>query len=151
MPCIKEAAAAPLSLLSGRGEGPGSLDRHIGARIRLARGTRNLSMAQLAERCGVTYQQMQKYERGQNRVSASRLYVMARALNLPIGFFYEEMAGLPPLADGIAGTDQWVLETSSVASGITEVLRDPVLQLLRALANGMPARAGRRRARCANR
>jgi transcriptional regulator with XRE-family HTH domain len=78
---------------SGRGTKPDPKDVHVGARIRLRRSMLGLSQERLAEALGVTFQQVQKYERGVNRVGASRLYDMARVLDVPIGFFYDDMPG----------------------------------------------------------
>jgi transcriptional regulator with XRE-family HTH domain len=75
----------------GRGTKPDPKDVHVGARIRLRRSMLGLSQERLAEALGVTFQQVQKYERGTNRVGASRLYDMARVLDVPIGFFYDDM------------------------------------------------------------
>jgi transcriptional regulator with XRE-family HTH domain len=66
-----------------------SVDRHVGTRIRERRIMLGLTQQQLADLIGVTYQQAHKYERGINRVSAGRLYEIARVLSVPIGFFYE--------------------------------------------------------------
>lgn len=67
----------------------GSTDVHIGSRIRLRRTLMGLSQESLGEALGVTFQQVQKYERGVNRVSASRLFELAQVLDVPVGFFYD--------------------------------------------------------------
>jgi transcriptional regulator with XRE-family HTH domain len=69
------------------------VDRHVGARIRQRRIMLGLSQQQLAELVGVTYQQAHKYERGINRISAGRLYVMAQVLGVPVGQFFEGLEG----------------------------------------------------------
>ncbi|MBV1837378.1 helix-turn-helix domain-containing protein [Acetobacter estunensis] len=69
----------------------GNIDAHVGARIRLRRTMLGLSQEKLGEAIGLTFQQVQKYERGTNRVSASRLFDIARVLDVPIGFFYDDM------------------------------------------------------------
>jgi transcriptional regulator with XRE-family HTH domain len=66
-----------------------SLDGFVGARVRECRIGLGLSSSEFAERIGVTYQQVHKYERGISRISAGRLYEMARAMNTPITYFYE--------------------------------------------------------------
>jgi transcriptional regulator with XRE-family HTH domain len=66
-----------------------AVDRHVGARIRERRIMLGLTQQQLADLIGVTYQQAHKYERGINRVSAGRLFEIARVLSVPIGYFYE--------------------------------------------------------------
>jgi transcriptional regulator with XRE-family HTH domain len=65
-------------------------DRRIGQRIRLQRLNLAMSQEALAEGLGLTFQQIQKYERGTNRVSASRLEDIARALKVPVAFFYDD-------------------------------------------------------------
>ena len=76
---------------------PHPVDVHVGARIRLRRRLLGLSQEKLAEALGLTFQQVQKYERGSNRVSASKLYEISRTLQAPISFFYE---GLPDAESG---------------------------------------------------
>src|SRR5256714_11454517 len=72
-----------------RGRSTAAIDDHVGARIRERRIMLGLNQQQLDELIGVTYQQAHKYERGINRVSAGRLFEIARVLSVPIGFFYE--------------------------------------------------------------
>ncbi len=72
--------------------GPDPIDRHVGARIRLRRNELGISQEKLAEAIGVSFQQVQKYERAANRVSASKLWEIARALKTTVAYFYE---GLP--------------------------------------------------------
>jgi len=69
----------------------------VGARIRMRRKSMGLSQTQLADSVGITFQQLQKYERGTNRVSASKLYGMAVTLQTSVAWFFE---GMPPEADG---------------------------------------------------
>ena len=76
------------------------VDRHVGRRILLRRKIMGLSQERLAELLGVTFQQVQKYERGVNRVSASRLLDLSRALNVPIAFFFNDMPSSPATAYG---------------------------------------------------
>ena len=76
----------------------GPLDAMVGARIRLFRVDRGMSQSMLAERIGVTFQQMQKYERGANRVGASRLSQVASVLDISVGELFESSrAGSPGL------------------------------------------------------
>ncbi|HRK95132.1 MAG TPA: helix-turn-helix transcriptional regulator [Rhodospirillales bacterium] len=65
------------------------VDRFVGGRIRERRVMLGLSQQQMANLIGVTYQQAHKYERGINRISAGRLYEIARVLSVPVSFFYE--------------------------------------------------------------
>jgi transcriptional regulator with XRE-family HTH domain len=76
----------------------GPIDAMVGARIRMLRVDRGISQTMLAERIGVTFQQMQKYERGANRVGASRLSQIASVLGVSVGEFFESSrAGSPGL------------------------------------------------------
>lgn len=86
--------------VSRRGEGTHPIDIHVGARLRLRRTLLGLSQEKLGEAVGITFQQLQKYERGANRISASRLYHLAQVLQVPVGFFFEDM---PPPAGQPAG------------------------------------------------
>lgn len=67
------------------------IDVHVGNRIRLRRQLLGLSQEKLAEMLGLTFQQVQKYERGMNRVGASRLWDIGKVLSVPVNFFYEDM------------------------------------------------------------
>jgi len=71
---------------------PNMVDLHVGMRIRLRRKAMGLSQDKLAEALGLTFQQVQKYERGLNRVSASKLYDIARTLRASIPYFFEGLA-----------------------------------------------------------
>ena len=73
------------------------VDVHVGTRIRLRRKTLKMSQEQLGEQLGITFQQVQKYERGTNRVGASRLWGISKVLQVPVQFFYD---GLPDAVDG---------------------------------------------------
>lgn len=74
-----------------RGGGPDPIDIHVGKRIKLRRTLLHISQEQLAGDIGVTFQQVQKYESGHNRVSASRLFDISRVLNCPISYFFEDI------------------------------------------------------------
>ena len=74
---------------------PSHVDAHVGARIRLRRKLLGLSQQQLADKLGLTFQQVQKYERGVNRVSASKLYETAQVLSAPVTHFFEGLDGEP--------------------------------------------------------
>jgi transcriptional regulator with XRE-family HTH domain len=67
----------------------GAVDRYIGARMRKQRLALEMSQAQLGKKLGVSFQQIQKYERGQNRVSAARLFEICKALNVPLSSMFE--------------------------------------------------------------
>ena len=67
------------------------VDVHVGSRVRLRRTLLGLSQERLGEAVGLTFQQIQKYERGANRIGASRMYDLAHVLDVPVSFFFEEM------------------------------------------------------------
>lgn len=69
------------------------VDVHVGARVRLRRTLLGLSQERLGAAVGLTFQQIQKYERGANRVGASRLYEFSKILDVPVSYFFEEMPG----------------------------------------------------------
>ncbi|WP_149538193.1 helix-turn-helix domain-containing protein [Siccirubricoccus phaeus] len=70
---------------------PSPIDVHVGGRVRLRRTLLGMSQEKLGEALGLTFQQVQKYERGVNRIGASRLFDLARVLDVPIGFFFDDM------------------------------------------------------------
>lgn len=69
---------------------PNPIDIHVGSRIRLRRTMLGISQEKLGEGLGITFQQVQKYEKGTNRVGASRLQAVANILNVPVAFFFED-------------------------------------------------------------
>ena len=81
------------------GRRPNPVDLHVGGRVRMRRKLLGVSQEQLADSLGLTFQQVQKYERGANRVSASKLYEIARTLQVPVSFFFDG------LADPMDGSD----------------------------------------------
>lgn len=87
--------------------GPNPVDLHVGARIRMRRKLLAVSQERLAEQLGLTFQQVQKYERGANRVSASKLYEIARALQTSVAYFFE---GLADTQGGHAGATDGAAE-----------------------------------------
>jgi transcriptional regulator with XRE-family HTH domain len=88
---------------------PNDMDVYIGGRLRLWRRTMDVDASYLAEKIGITYQQLQKYEKGVNRISATRLYAVSRELNVPIDYFYQDAtphrnaAGESPESDQPSG------------------------------------------------
>ncbi len=86
---------------------PNPIDVHVGARVRLRRTLLGMSQEKLGEALGLTFQQVQKYERGANRVGASRLFDLARVLDVPVSFFFDDMTSeveqlSPRLISGLA-------------------------------------------------
>lgn len=70
---------------------PRPVDVHVGARVRLRRTLLGMSQEKLGEAVGLTFQQIQKYERGTNRIGASRLHQFAQVLDVPVSFFFDDM------------------------------------------------------------
>lgn len=90
-------------------------DLHVGVRLRLRRKELALTQAGMAHALGVTFQQVQKYERGANRVSASKLFDAAQVLGVPIGYFFD---GLPqPISDGKAAPSDALLDFAKLSDG----------------------------------
>ena len=88
---------------------PHPVDVHVGARIRLRRKMAGASQNQLGQALGLTFQQLQKYERGANRISASRLHDLSVHLETPVAWFFEGLA--PPGADEESARSLIALET----------------------------------------
>ena len=77
-------------------KGPNPIDKHVGSRVRMRRLMLGMSQGKLADGLGLTFQQVQKYEKGANRIGASRLQHLANILQVPVPFFFE---GLPTVED----------------------------------------------------
>jgi transcriptional regulator with XRE-family HTH domain len=86
---------------------PNPIDVHVGSRVRLRRNMLGLSQEKLGEAIGLTFQQVQKYERGANRIGASRLLELSRILDVPVQFFYDDQDPVrAPAIAGFAETEQ---------------------------------------------
>jgi transcriptional regulator with XRE-family HTH domain len=70
---------------------PNPIDVHVGRRLRLRRTLLGMSQERLGELLGLTFQQVQKYERGANRIGSSRLYELGQILDVPVSFFFDDM------------------------------------------------------------
>ena len=70
---------------------PNPIDVHVGTRVRLRRTLLGMSQEKLGDALGLTFQQVQKYERGANRIGASRLYDLSRVLDVPVSFFFDDI------------------------------------------------------------
>src|SRR3954462_1621433 len=102
----KTGPKSPPGMVTGaRVKDPQPVDRHVGSRVRMRRMMIGMSQEKLGEACGITFQQIQKYEKGMNRMGASRLHQIARILHVPVEFFYE---GAPSEAGsgGLTSTDR---------------------------------------------
>lgn len=125
---------------------PNPIDIFVGSRVRMRRMLVGMSQEKLGDSLGLTFQQVQKYEKGANRIGASRLYQIARVLSVPVDFFYDgiqldEASGVNGLAD--AEPANFELDMLSTSEGIQLnsaffSIRDPkvrkkVLELVKAL------------------
>ncbi len=96
--------------MSDQDNTPHPIDTHVGGRVRMRRKLLGVSQEKLADSLGLTFQQIQKYERGSNRISASKLYEIGKALDAPVSFFFEgldqaEAAEEPPALATFVVTD----------------------------------------------
>jgi transcriptional regulator with XRE-family HTH domain len=102
---------------------PNPIDKHVGSRVRMRRVLIGMSQERLGDALGLTFQQVQKYEKGTNRIGASRLQQISRILGMPVEFFFD---GAPSLngagngADGFAeeSSSQYVVDFLSTAEGL---------------------------------
>ncbi len=116
--------------------GPDPIDKFVGLRIRMRRKTLGLTQGALADALNLSFQQVQKYERGANRVSASMLVKTARFLDCPVSYFVDEdeLAATP--ADATNGLMQpGAMEAMKAYNGLPPAHRLPVLNLMRAIAD----------------
>lgn len=114
------------------------VDIHVGDKLRQRRWMTGLTQQQLGESVGIRFQQIQKYENGTNRVSASRLWDLATALNVPVSFFFEGIDGQPVDNDearaGIL-SDKEAINLVRVYSAIPKEQRRKLLDLARLLSD----------------
>ncbi|MCC7252247.1 helix-turn-helix transcriptional regulator [Hyphomicrobium sp.] len=102
---------------------PNPIDAHVGTRVRLRRMLLGMSQEKLGEHLGLTFQQVQKYEKGVNRIGASRLFDLSRVLGVPVQFFYDEAPAElvdSSLAPGFSErpTETYVIEFLSTREGL---------------------------------
>ncbi len=116
---------------------PNPIDIVVGERVRLQRMGMGMSQGALGAKLGVTFQQVQKYERGTNRIGASRLQKMAEVLGVPIGFFFE---AAPVSGDLPAGRDPLTTEGVRLNSAFLRIkdlgVRRRIIELVRIIADG---------------
>jgi transcriptional regulator with XRE-family HTH domain len=126
---------------------PNPIDIHVGSRVRLRRMMLSMSQEKLGESLGITFQQIQKYEKGTNRIGASRLQHIARVLSVPIAFFFEDApGGAQEASSGLAepNSASYVVDFLSSSEGLQlnrafvrikdAKLRRKVIDLVRAMA-----------------
>lgn len=123
--------------LRGRVDGaPNPIDIHVGNRVRMCRTLMGMSQERLGQALGLTFQQVQKYERGMNRIGASRLWDISQVLNTPVSFFYE---GISEDAENLS--PRHINESLSPAKSVQDIMltldtnplnRKETLELVRA-------------------
>lgn len=125
---------------------PNPIDVHVGSRIRLRRNMLGMSQEKLGELLGITFQQIQKYEKGSNRVGASRLQAISSILAVPVSFFFQDAPSEGP-GGGFAESDgtSYVVDFLSSTEGLQlnrafvriqdPKIRRKILDLVKALAN----------------
>lgn len=126
---------------------PNPVDIHVGSRIRLRRTMLGMSQEKLGDALGITFQQIQKYEKGANRVGASRLQQISSILNTPVSFFFEDAPGEQASASGFEETNatNYVVDFLSSSEGLQlnrafvkiedPKVRKKLVELAKALAN----------------
>lgn len=127
---------------------PNPIDVHVGGRVRLRRMMLGMSQEKLGEQLGITFQQIQKYEKGTNRIGASRLQHIARVLSVPVSFFFEDAPSTPGMTepDGLSEpqSTNYVVDFLSSSEGLQlnkafvrikdARMRRKVIDLVRAMA-----------------
>lgn len=122
---------------------PNPIDIHVGARVRMRRFLLGMSQGKLAEQLGVTFQQVQKYEKGMSRISASRLQTIANVFGVPVGFFFEnivdhtreETAPLSDTADVSLLTQDGVALNKAFVRIRSAKVRRSIVELVKLLAD----------------
>jgi transcriptional regulator with XRE-family HTH domain len=97
---------------------PNPIDIHVGSRVRLRRMMLGMSQEKLGEGLGITFQQIQKYEKGTNRIGASRLQHIARILSVPVSFFFEDAPGGTEVGGMAEGDHSFVVDFLSSSEGL---------------------------------
>jgi transcriptional regulator with XRE-family HTH domain len=125
---------------------PNPTDIYVGSRVRMRRKMMGMSQEKLGERLGITFQQIQKYEKGTNRIGASRLQKIAEILEVPVSYFFPDQSS--DVAMGLAeeGGPGYVVDFLSTAEGLelnrafarikNAKVRRKMIELVRAVANG---------------
>ena len=120
---------------------PSAIDRHVGVRIRMRRRELGVSQERLAEAIGLTFQQIQKYERAANRVSASKLWEIGQVLHVPVSYFYEGLEGADQAQPAMTAMHDFLVtpEGMELAALFPRIhshrVRRKVLELVRMLAD----------------
>ncbi len=97
---------------------PNPIDIHVGGRVRLRRMMLSMSQEKLGQQLGITFQQIQKYEKGTNRIGASRLQNIATVLSVPVGFFFEGAPGQGETGKADSKSGSYVVDFLSSSEGL---------------------------------
>ncbi len=124
---------------------PDPVDIHVGGRVRARRKMMGLSQTQLGQELGVTFQQVQKYERGTNRIGSSRLFRVSNALDVPVAYFFEgaetKLPDYNPMGGALDGDAFEKQETQELVEAYYRIadprIRKKVLGLARLLSSGV--------------
>jgi len=121
---------------------PSPIDVHVGSRVRLRRTLLGMSQERLGNAIGLTFQQVQKYERGANRIGASRLFDLSRVLDVPVSFFFDDInpTVVASVAEGVPGLN----EQAAAAYEPDPMMRRETLELVRAYYRVTDAQTRRR-------
>lgn len=114
---------------------PNPIDVHVGARVRLRRTLLGMSQEKLGQAIGLTFQQVQKYERGTNRIGASRLHELAQVLEVPVSYFFADLNlpdGTSLGADAAVKPAKGLSEPADAFYGNEPIMRRETLELVRA-------------------
>lgn len=101
----KSTKAAKATRRAKKRQGPNPIDVHVGSRMRLRRMILGISQDKLGQSLGLTFQQIQKYEKGVNRIGAGRLFDLAELLDVPIQFFFDDYGDMIGAPAGLAESD----------------------------------------------
>jgi transcriptional regulator with XRE-family HTH domain len=99
---------------------PNPIDKHVASRVRMRRMMLGMSQEKLGDALGLTFQQVQKYEKGTNRIGASRLQHISHILQVPVAFFFEGAPSVPgaPQAEGTAPSPAYVTDFLTTSDGL---------------------------------
>ena len=125
---------------------PNPIDIHVGSRVRLRRTMQGMSQEKLGDALGITFQQIQKYEKGTNRIGASRMQQISAALKVPVSFFFEDAPNVGAAGGTVdAGATSYVVDFLSSPEGIqlnrafvritNPAIRRKVIDMVRTLAD----------------
>lgn len=139
---------------------PHPVDIHVGSRVRLRRTLLGMSQEKLGRELGLTFQQIQKYERGANRIGSSRLFQISQILDVPISFFFDGAAeASASKGKGFAESDSAVFESEQLSRRETlelvrayyrieqDAVRKKIFELVKAVSPPLETKGGKRRGR----